>query len=62
MLAVRLIWLRGLPDLFKSFIIDKACSVLRYVELPFLQILAELPESRDRCQASKGLVRNVGSA
>ena len=47
-------------DLLESFVVDKACSVFRYVELPFLQMLAELPGSRYRCQASSTVRRLVG--
>lgn len=48
--------------LLEGFVIDKARSVFRYVELPFLQMLAELPGRRDRCQASRMVWRLVDSA
>ena len=54
-------WL-SLLYFLKGFVIDKARSVFRYVELPFLQMLAELPGRQDRCQASPMVWRLVDSA
>lgn len=48
--------------LLEGFVIDKACSVFRYVELAFLQMLAELPGRRNWCQASQMVLRLVNSA
>lgn len=36
------------PNLFEGLVIDKAGSILGYVKLPLLKVLAELPTSQ-RC-------------
>lgn len=40
-------------DLLKRFVVDEACSILGYVQLSFLKMLAELPERREDGQDRK---------
>ena len=39
-------------DLFESFVVDKACSILWNVELALLQVFTKFPGAWTRCQAS----------